>query len=323
MNKKRLLISLLGVILFVVILVRVDVGAVLSAVAAVNPWYLTATVLLTIPMMFLKSWRWRRLLRMQGMHYGARDAFLAYLSSSYLGLVTPGKVGDLSRVFYVRNDVGSSIGTAFSSVLVDRLFDLYVLVIVAGYGLLTLSLLEESVALSAVILALLLILPALIFSRGVGKGLIRLAYRSRILGRFEGTVDASADEFYSGVDMLARPRLVLPAVITLAAYAIYFAQYYLLASSLDLPLPFLDLAVYMAVSSLVELIPVSIAGLGTRDALLIALFSLHDISTESALSYSLLVLFAFYIFPAVVGAIAWQIKPIQLRGSQPTQDAQE
>ncbi|GAH55102.1 unnamed protein product, partial [marine sediment metagenome] len=98
---------------------------------------------------------------------------------------------------------------------------------------------------------------------------------------------------------------------TLVTYAIFFSQCYLLALSLNLSLSFLDIAVYMAVANLVVLIPVSIAGIGTRDATLIALFSLQGVSAEAALSYSLLVLFTFYICGAAMGAIAWQIKPIK------------
>ena len=81
---------------------------------------------------------------------------------------------------------------------------------------------------------------------------------------------------------------------------------------MNLPLSFIDTGIYMAVISLVVLIPVSIAGIGTRDAALIALFSMNGIAAESALSYSLLILFAFYICTAIMGAIEWQIKPIRI-----------
>lgn len=312
MKNRLWLIRLIGIILFIVILTRIDLPSLSSSIAKAYLWYLALAIALNLPVVFLKSWRWHFLLKMQGTDYGLRRAFPAYLSSTYLGLATPGRLGELGRVFYLTNDKKMSFGGAFSSVLVDRLFDIYLLLLVGGYGFIAFSLLGVRMILSVIVLALLLVLPLLLLSKGIGKGLIGLAYQARLLGRFEEKIGYSADQFYSGLDRLTKPSLIFPLLITLAAYAIFFAQCYLLALSLNLPLSFLDIGIYMAVANMVTLIPVSIAGIGTRDATLIALFSLQGLSAESALSYSLLVLFTFYICGAIMGAIAWQIKPIRV-----------
>jgi uncharacterized membrane protein YbhN (UPF0104 family) len=54
----------------------------------------------------------------------------------------------------------------------------------------------------------------------------------------------------------------------------------------------------MAISNLISFIPISISGLGTRDATLIYLFSLIDLTPELAVSYAFLV---FITFLSVVG----------------------
>ena len=312
MKTRPWLLRLLGIILFIFILAGIDLSSVFSTVTKVSPWYLATAVVLNIPMVFLKSWRWQSLLKMQGVAYPLRQAFPAYLSGIYLGLATPGRLGELGRLFYLTGDKELSLGGASSSVLVDRLFDVYLLLLVGGYGLIAFSVLPETIILPVIALTLLLACPLLLLSKRVGKGLIGLVFRARLLVRFQEKMGTSADEFYSGVGSLAKPRLILPLLITLAAYAVFFAQCYLLALSLNLPLSFIDIAVYMALANLVALIPVSIAGIGTRDATLIGLFSLQAVSAESALSYSLLVLFAFYVCGAAMGAISWQIKPIRV-----------
>jgi len=320
MKKTPWLVKLLGIVLFIFILAGIDLSSVFSTVTKVSPWYLATAVVLNIPMVFLKSWRWHSLLKMQWVAYPLTQAFPAYLSGIYLGLATPGRLGELGRVLYLTGDKQLSLGRAFSSVAVDRLFDIYLLLLVGGYGLIAFSLLPEATILPVIVLTLLLASPLLLLSKRVGKRLIGLVYQTRLFGKLAEKIDAPVDEFYAGVDRLANARIILPLLITVAAYAIFFAQCYLLALSLNLPLPFLDIAVYMAVANLVALIPVSIAGIGTRDATLIALFSLQGINAESALSYSLLVLFAFYVCGAAMGAIAWQIKPIT--GSRAKQDAE-
>jgi len=305
------LIRLLGILLLIFILTRIDLSSVVSTTARVNLWYLALAIALIVPVILLKSWRWQFLLKMQGITYPLRRAFLAFFGGIYLGLATPGRVGELGRIFYLTDDKALSFGEAFSSVLVDRLFDIYLLLLVGGYGLIAFHLIKGSMIVSVIILTLILALPLLFLNKRIGKRLIGLVYQAKLLRRFAGKLDASADQFYAGVDRLTHPSLILPSLSTLAAYAILFTQWYLLALSLNLPLSFLEIAIYVSVANLVTLIPISIAGIGTRDATLIVLFSLHGISAESALSYSLLVLFIFYICVAAMAAIAWQIKPLR------------
>ena len=311
MKKRLWLIRLIGVLLFIFILIRIDLSNVACVLTKVNLWYLALAIVLNIPVIFLKSWRWQSLLKMQGITYPLRQAFPAYFTGIYLGLATPGRLGELSRVFYLTGDKEMSLGGAFSSVVVDRLFDIYLLLILGGYGLIAFSLLAEGTIVAVIILALLLAISLLLLNKRIGKGLMMVVYKAKILRRFENRIDTSVEHFYSGLEGLAKKELIFPLLLTLAAYAIYFGQCYLFALCLNLPLSFFYVATCMAVATLVALIPVSIAGIGTRDAALVALFSLQGITSESALSYSLLVLFTFYICPAVPGAIAWQIKSIK------------
>lgn len=309
--KMSWLIRLIGIILFIFILTRIDLSSILSSVTKVNPWYLTAAVALNIPTVFLKSWRWQSLLKMQGITYSLRQAFLAYWGGIYLGMMTPGRLGELGRIFYLTDDKNLSFGSTFSNVLVDRLLDVYLLLIVGGYGLVAFSLLPERIMLFVIILILLLAFPFLLLNRRTGKWLAGLAYKTMFFRRFNEKFQISADQFYYGVQRLASLRLILPLLINLAAWAVHFTQYYLLVLSSNLPLSFLHITIYMAVVILVTLIPISIAGIGTRDATLITFFSLRSISAESALSYSLLVLFTSYVCGGVMAAISWQVKPIR------------
>ena len=47
--------------------------------------------------------------------------FLIYMSSLYIGFLTPGELGEFVKVLYLTNDKKISIGAGFSSVLTDRL----------------------------------------------------------------------------------------------------------------------------------------------------------------------------------------------------------
>lgn len=310
MKKRLWVIRLLGVLLLIFILTRIDLPNVASAIAKVNLWYLVLVIILHLPVVFLKAWRWQYLLKMQGVTYPLRHSFPAYFSGVYLGLTTPGRLGDFARVLYLRHDKELPVGGALSSVLVDRLYDIYLLVIVGGFGLIAFSPLGERTVLFILFLVFILAVFSLFLNWQIGKRAVSVIYKVSALQRLKAQIDTSVDQFYAGLGGLTRKGLIFCSLLTLVAYAIYFGQCYLLALSLNLSLSFLYVTSCMAVAVLITMIPISIAGIGTRDGTLIFLFSLQGVSAESALSYSLLVLFTFYICGAAMGAIAWQIKPL-------------
>jgi hypothetical protein len=96
------------------------------------------------------------------------------------------------------------------------------------------------------------------------------------------------------------------------AYGIFFGQCYLLALALGLPLSYLQVSYTVAIGSLVTLLPISISGLGTREAAIIAYLATAGITGEQALGFSLLVFAAFYVAGGLFGAVAWLIKPAPL-----------
>ena len=68
----------------------------------------------------------------------------------------------------------------------------------------------------------------------------------------------------------------------------------------------------MAISNLISFLPVSVSGIGTRDAALIYLFSLVNIQPEIAVTYSFLVFVNFFIAGGIIGAISWWFKPLKI-----------
>lgn len=103
--------------------------------------------------------------------------------------------------------------------------------------------------------------------------------------------------------------------LTVLAYGLYFLQAYWLAKSMDLPLDMLHTSFAMALGGLVSLLPISISGLGTREAVLVSYLGRLGIQAEQALSLSLLVFSASYIFGSLLGVVAWWFHPISIRAS--------
>jgi hypothetical protein len=116
----------------------------------------------------------------------------------------------------------------------------------------------------------------------------------------------------AGLLQLTWPGILLSIALTVLAYGIFFGQCYLLALALDLPVGFVPVTFAVALGSLVTLIPISISGLGTREAAMIAYLSSAGIDAESAISFSLLVFVTFSLAGGLIGAAAWWIKPVTI-----------
>ncbi|MFX0197323.1 MAG: lysylphosphatidylglycerol synthase domain-containing protein, partial [Candidatus Hodarchaeota archaeon] len=120
------------------------------------------------------------------------------------------------------------------------------------------------------------------------------------------------EDFYNGIEQLINFKLIFSALLTCISYSVFFIQCYLIAIAMGIPINFITVTLFMAISSLISFIPISIFGLGTRDATLIYLFSLIGLKPELAVSYAFLVFVTFFVCGGLMGAVAWWIKPVTI-----------
>ena len=313
-------LRLIGFALLLLLLWQIDVrqlGAVLTQIA---PLPLGVAIFLNIPQISIKAFRWRWLLRAQQTRYGIWPATLSYFGSIFIGLLTPGRLGEFVKAMHVNQDCCVPMGEAFSSVLADRLFDLYALLVVGGMALLSLTAWRDSnIMVGLALLALLLTLPLAVFlHEGVFGRIQRLGSHLGWPGRWLFASQSWLLELRTGLRQLSLPWLLAAVGLTVLAYTIFFGQSYLLALALGLKTGFVQVCFAVALGSLVTLLPISISGLGTREAAVVAYLSTVGVPAEVALSFSLLVFLTFYVAGGLMGAVAWWVKPVPItRNSLP------
>ena len=76
---------------------------------------------------------------------------------------------------------------------------------------------------------------------------------------------------------------------------------YFVGLSLGIDLPFIFYLAILPIGTLITLIPISINGLGTREATLISLFALFGIESAKVFSMSIVSLIIAGIIPAIIG----------------------
>lgn len=304
--------KLIGLVLLVLLVGQVDLGRVAAVLRTANPLWITAAVLGNLPLTFVKAMRWQRVLAAQSINMPVMSAFLAYFGSLFIGLLTPGRLGEFVKALHVSRDCGASSAHAFSSVLADRLFDLYTLLLVGSAALLTLTAESQEVVLLTGIV-LLVTLPIVLLVNTTTFGWMQKASsRLSTVGQRFLAEDGWLQQMRSGLRRLSTAHVLLAAVLTVIAYLIYFSQCYVLAQAIGLPLSFASASFAASLGSLVTLLPVSVAGLGTREAAVVSYLGAFGISAEVALGFSLLMFFTFFMMGGVFGAVAWWLKPVTL-----------
>jgi uncharacterized protein (TIRG00374 family) len=290
-----------------------DLRVVFSIIVDADPVPLLLSLVMVVPFVLLKAMRWKYLLRMQGFDYDFGNCTLAYLSSMYLGLVTPGRIGDFVKVLYLKKDGGIPISKGLSSVVVDRLFDLLILLCMAFTGVIALAL-SWNILLIILFFLLLFVLILFIFTNELaGRTIMNILYKVILPKKSKESAGVRFSAFYDGINQLKNVRIVFPLILSVLSYSFFFAQCYLIAGSLGISISLLNVAFCISTANLISLLPISVSGIGTRDATLISIFSVLNLSKEAALAFSIMFLFISNIATCLIGLAAWFKKPVDIK----------
>ena len=304
-------LRLVGVGLFAFILYRIDVSRILEHLCDVR-WLPFAVATALVPLtVVIKAARWRLLMRTYDIECSLWDACLVYAIGLFMASWTPGKLGDFAKVLYIRRE-GQPLARPFLTVFFDKLFDVGALLVFAVAAMLFFGTVFRS-ALLLIATALGVVLLVIVLARRHGEFLKRTVGRMALMltpGRYRGSLRVNASVIAADFTRIRHGRLVEMILLTLANWVTYYFMCWLLARSIDLPLSFPYVVACVSVVNIVVLIPVTVAGLGTRDATFIFFFDRHNPSlvAPQAVAFSLLNLW-FWIVAALLGLTAFLIKP--------------
>ncbi len=305
----RLGLRLLGPALLVVVILRLgDVGAILRVLGAADLGPLALALGLTYVNLQAKVTRWDVILRARGIRYPQRRAWVAYLGAMYVGMLTPGRVGDALRAQYLKHDAGVGYAEGIASVVMDRLCDLYVLAVFSAIGVVRFSAALPGelgwIAWGGV--GLTVLGPLALFVPGLAERTMAVAYRKVSLGR----EPEGFDRFLEALRAQLRARaLALTLPLTVVAFAVNYLQGWLMARSLHLDVSFFDATCLLAIASLLGLLPISVSGVGLREAFFAVAFPVLGLPPATGVSFGLLVFVVLYLMSILIGFVSWQIAP--------------
>ncbi len=292
-----LLIRLLGVALFIYLLSTVDLQTLWQNMKEVNTYYLFYAILFQFLLLFLKAFRWHILNSGSKRTVRIIRSLGEFFESYAIGVITPGRMGELVKAGHAKEK--NSIMETGIRVLVERGFDLGIFVSLAGLALLF-TFPDKGATIIGILVILagsLVIAMAIIFMRSAAA----TAFIERFINKLPFLKSPMNLSFRKRTDKVQAAVIIL----SVASNMSYFVSCYFLALGLSFDHGFLFISGAVAMAGLLNMLPVTIMGLGTREGTFLLLFK--PMSESLILAFSGLVFLVAQIGGGLISLILGQI----------------
>jgi uncharacterized membrane protein YbhN (UPF0104 family) len=273
-----------------------------------NYWYVVPALLLLAVAVVMRALRWQSLF-VGGKRPPLPDVLSALLVGYLFNNLLPARAGEAARVLALARTSGRSRAEGFGTIIVERAFDMLVLLVMLF--LISPWLPEVSWLAAATVFSGLLAVglgTTIVLVARYGVRPLRLLFRP--LGRLfpEQRVFEWAENLTSGLVGLHDPATALIALSwTAASWLVLAASSWVLLLGFDIDLSAGDAALaallVVIATNLAMVLPSSPGAVGVFEAATIAALGVWDVPRSSALSYAL-VLHAVNFFPYLIaGAV--------------------
>lgn len=271
-----LIIRLAGIVLFIVVLSRTNLGELWGWMKEVDSTHLLLAILFQVILLVVKALRWyilnesginlKKLIRRSG------EFFEGYA----MGVITPGRVGELMKAGHAGSRLG--ILGAGLRVIAERGMDLSIYFVIAGIAI-SQSVLPGVKPFWGWLILLTGIIGMLVsFLILISPIVVRMA--EKILKMIKVLKKDKSLEFYHR----SLKSTFFFLFLSLFSNLSYFVCCYFLATGVGMNLPVISVAGGVATAGVMNTIPVTIMGLGTREVTFIYVFQAFPMAQVMAFS---------------------------------------
>jgi len=297
-------LSVIGILLFVAIIWKTNFVGILSSVRLVEPVWIGVVLVTVLFEVLLRASRWQVLSSVYS-KYPYRKAFQTYMIGIAFGSITPGKIGDVVKILDLKKETGVSLKKALGLEVLDRVFDLLFLLVagvlglVAGYGLIAGAELNFGLIGFAMVI---LVFLGVFMLHGSSKFVYRMIHRFVVPERFKEDAKTAYSEFRGGIGAFVKSyRFYLVGILTIFSWLLIFIRPYFVAQAFGINIGWQAFVLFMPLVTIVELLPISIMGLGTREGTLVVLFSLIGVPGSTMVLISILLVLLSIVPQVILG----------------------
>ncbi len=296
-------LPLIGIAIFVYIVYNLDIEKIIVVFLSINPIFIICSLTLTIPRLIIRNTAWQIIQKEQKITISFFQSLKIFLIGYFYGSITPGYIGQIMRVPYMKEKTGAPYGKLFVNSLMETIIhtlSLYGMMLIGS--LLVMGVLPELLYISGTWVVLLAIILFYFVKRERGEKLFRLLIQYLIPKELKTNLYRFVDTFYT--DFPEIKKLLLPLILGIFTWIIIFSQEYIIVLALGIDIPYLYFLLLFPIANVVGFIPITFAGLGTRELAAIFLFStLFGVVEEEVFVFTLLGFVITDIFTGFIGFI--------------------
>lgn len=309
-------LPLVGILVLIIIILSLDVGEIKDAFLLINPIFIVFALVLTIPRVLIRNYGWRLIQKEQKIDISYFESLKIFLIGYFYASWTPGFIGQLMRVPYMKEKTGEPYGKLFVNTFIEvtvRQVAIYTMIV--GGLLIILDQFSdlEITRILPIIIAILISIQAIVIiyfiKKERGEKFFAIFVRYLIPKKFKGPSSKFVDTFYKDFPRIS--RLIIPMLLGFVTWGIIFSQEYIIVYALGANIPYLSFLLLYPVANIAGYIPVTFAGLGFRELTSIIIFStLFGVGEEIVLVFTLV---GFIITDVVTGFVGFLVSLTEAR----------
>ena len=299
-------LPLIGIIILIYIIYSLDVEKIKNAVLSIHPFYILIALSFTLPRVLIRNYVWQMIQKEQKIELGFGESLKIYLISFFYGIISPGYIGQLMRVPYMKEKTNAPYGKLFVNSTLEVVIhniSLYGMIFLGA--LLFIGVRPDLSALFIGTIGIILLILFYFVKKERGEKLFYLLIKYFIPKSYKKYLNRFVDTFYT--DFPSLQKLVLPMVLGIITWVIIFSQEYFVVIAMGLDIPYLYFLLLYPIANIIGFIPITFAGLGTREAAAIFLFYSvcnFNVLEEEIFVVSLVGFLLTDIFTGVIGFLA-------------------
>ncbi|KYK20906.1 hypothetical protein AYK24_03475 [Thermoplasmatales archaeon SG8-52-4] len=300
--KIKNLLPILGIIILIIILSTLDLQKIVDIFLKINVIYSILSFFVIIPLILLANIGWQLLLKKQKINvsfwYSVKNFFIGY----FYGFITPGAFGAYIRSIYLSKESGAQIPKCVSNIIIFNTIDYLGLLIIGAIGAIYLSSIFSYLFLIIIVVIIIVITLFFFFFKDKRSRIFFIKiFQSRIFSTIKDKIEKSLTSFYE--DLPKFKDIILPFSISIFGWILKYIMLFFIAKLFFIEIPFFTFLMIMAIAEVISSLPISIYGLGTREAALITIFKIWGVESENVVSFSLFLFVIIWLSPSIVGSV--------------------
>ena len=282
---KIILVSIVTLIIFCLIFTKIDIHVVIKILSHADPLYLLLAVLISFTAILISIRRWHTVLKVMGYSIPFSTCFNVLMAALSLASITPSRSGDIIRAYYLKDKI--PISKTIGSVLTERVFDIFTLVLFSLIGMVFCQKYEMAV----IALIIILCIVVIFFIAHTDFHLpIRESWSVKL------------QNISLSMNTLTRDKKTFSIIMfyTLLIWFLAIIQTLIFFYALGISIPVIFAMANIPIAIFIGFVPVTLGGMGTRDAAIIFLFSAYATPSE-LLGVGILFSVFRYWLPSLLG----------------------